>query len=203
MLFFKSLVGGGGFSCFDVNTENYVVRPFSESAPKYSYVRSGLNIEGYCRNSMCNAHNERVIDMCDMGVFTFNHGKFHCPLCHDVIEHIQPLFTACQFMTEGVKSNDETHESKWFKQDRYNYKMLDESSGACYWDYLIIKTKPLDQHDDSTLHECSICLSDIDKNNRIITSYKHEFHSACLGKWKQLSVDEHSTCPYCRNEIVG
>ena len=47
-------------------------------------------------------------------------------------------------------------------------------------------------------HECSICLSSIEKRALYVTECCHFFHEKCLSEW-YLS---HKTCPNCRNDIV-
>lgn len=42
---------------------------------------------------------------------------------------------------------------------------------------------------------CSICLSDIEDNEKTrLSTCKHEFHSACIERWKRIA----ETCPLCR-----
>lgn len=52
-----------------------------------------------------------------------------------------------------------------------------------------------EQLNSGIIKECSICLSNIDLNNKFITlSCNHSYHDECLNKWFEKS----KTCPICR-----
>ena len=54
----------------------------------------------------------------------------------------------------------------------------------------------------SPLPECSICMNEITKNEKMVTTpCKHVFHKRCLGKWRERS-DTAPTCPNCR-AVIG
>ncbi|CAA7052447.1 unnamed protein product [Microthlaspi erraticum] len=49
--------------------------------------------------------------------------------------------------------------------------------------------------------ECAICLSDLVKGDksRLLPKCSHSFHVECIDMWFQ----SHSTCPICRNTVLG
>ncbi|KAF8099525.1 hypothetical protein N665_0242s0011 [Sinapis alba] len=49
--------------------------------------------------------------------------------------------------------------------------------------------------------ECAICLSDLVKGDkaRLLPKCNHSFHVECIDMWFQ----SHSTCPICRNSVLG
>ncbi len=58
---YSTLKGGGDtfkFVNFDRNTQPYKV--FSTTAPRWRIIYSGINMEGVCNNSICDANNQRV-----------------------------------------------------------------------------------------------------------------------------------------------
>ena len=55
------------------------------------------------------------------------------------------------------------------------------------------------------LPECSICMNEITKNEKMVTTTpcKHVFHKRCLGKWRERSdTAAPTTCPNCR-AVIG
>jgi len=47
--------------------------------------------------------------------------------------------------------------------------------------------------------ECSICLEEYSKNNKImILNCNHTFHKSCLELW----IKDNNTCPICRENII-
>jgi hypothetical protein len=42
---------------------------------------------------------------------------------------------------------------------------------------------------------CSICLKDINNNDKFITNCNHIFHLKCINKWYKIS----DKCPLCRH----
>lgn len=45
--------------------------------------------------------------------------------------------------------------------------------------------------------ECSICLENIQQNDKITTACYHTFHTECLNSWKQIN----NICPCCRDRL--
>ena len=43
--------------------------------------------------------------------------------------------------------------------------------------------------------DCSICLKDINNNDKFITDCNHIFHIECINKWYKIS----HRCPLCRH----
>ena len=71
---------------------------------------------------------------------------------------------------------------------------------GCYDDYLKnkkIKKRKI-KEDELILSECSICLENYNKGDKIsILSCGHYYHSECLNRW----IEKKEECPLCRIEI--
>jgi hypothetical protein len=60
----------------------------------------------------------------------------------------------------------------------------------------------IDDHEDQVdnvinMDNCSICLLDIDDDNKCVTNCNHHFCKVCLQTW----LDNSLSCPICREEI--
>ncbi len=54
-------------------------------------------------------------------------------------------------------------------------------------------------NDNLLLDECSICLENYDKNDKIMNlKCRHSFHQECIKKW----LKDNNTCPQCRENII-
>lgn len=47
--------------------------------------------------------------------------------------------------------------------------------------------------------ECPVCMEVLAGGTACVEPCKHEFHSDCIGKWR----DQSDTCPMCRSEIIS
>ena len=45
--------------------------------------------------------------------------------------------------------------------------------------------------------ECSICLENIEDENKYVTQCAHIFHNECINKW----TENHNSCPTCRTNL--
>lgn len=48
--------------------------------------------------------------------------------------------------------------------------------------------------------QCSICLTDLKKDIKTLNC-KHSFHEKCINEWINISINNISTCPLCRERI--
>jgi len=53
----------------------------TSDAPKWRYISSGTNIEGYCENQNCEAFKRMVIYRAGLGEYDIIYGERYCPLC--------------------------------------------------------------------------------------------------------------------------
>lgn len=44
---------------------------------------------------------------------------------------------------------------------------------------------------------CSICISDIDVNEKKILACNHSYHASCITQWREKNI----SCPVCRVEM--
>lgn len=62
----------------------------------------------------------------------------------------------------------------------------------------ILDITPIIFNEEKNEH-CSICLSEIQKDNTIIkTPCSHIFHEECIKKWCEM---DKQTCPFCRTQL--
>ena len=83
-------------------------RHFSSTAPAWRQVTRGLNLEGICTNTACEARNQLVI--CPVGMGETEIVSYHarCPMCHETIEATSCGFSSCTFAFEGLKQDGES-----------------------------------------------------------------------------------------------
>jgi ubiquitin len=87
-------------------------RKFSKSAPKWRKAADGLNLEGLCTNSNCEAHEQMVIMRIGMGVFDVlldsNAKTTRCPLCAKFVQPLTCAFSNCEWKWTGLKGQMRT-----------------------------------------------------------------------------------------------
>ncbi|RIA85831.1 hypothetical protein C1645_359127 [Glomus cerebriforme] len=83
-----------------------MVKPWVDDSSSWRIAMNGLNLEGYCKNSSCEAHNEgRVIIEWGYNDFNFFHEqqKSRCPLCNDYVAPISYGLTNTFWKYTGLK----------------------------------------------------------------------------------------------------
>ena len=102
---------GGGCSpraFVDMSNEGGLERrKFNKSAPKWRKAGDGLNLEGICTNSKCEAHEQMVIMRIGMGVFDVlldsNAFTTRCPRCKIFVQPLTCAFSNCEWKWTGLK----------------------------------------------------------------------------------------------------
>ena len=105
------LRGGGGFqprTFVDMANEAGLQRhQWSRRAPKWRTASSGLNLEGRCTNSACEAYEKMVIMRMEFGVFDIqmdsNAQTTRCPCCQTFVQPLTCGFTDCEWKWTGLK----------------------------------------------------------------------------------------------------
>lgn len=92
----------------DVSNEDGLERrQWSSSAPKWREACGGLNLEGRCTNSDCEAHGEMVIMPMSYGVFDVlldsNAKTTCCPCCDQFVQPLTCAFSKCEWKWTGLK----------------------------------------------------------------------------------------------------
>lgn len=122
------------------------IRPFSKSAPKYRICTQGLNIEGKCTNSKCEAYQQLVWAKKGCGKFDLGYESCnsHCPLCDNkLIEATNIGINGGFYDLEGFDSKTEKTMSKTNVKAPKD-KLLTFSGGKEYettWKYLTITVR--------------------------------------------------------------
>ena len=133
------------------NKEGLEKRNFGKNAKKWNIITKGLNIEGVCTNSNCEAYNYKVDCQIGLGDFNLleNICKIKCPMCSIYIELETCSFCECQYQIEGTlslsgKTKDiEETKTEWIRVEK-DYDYYDPiKSGTVIWFKLVIHTKDL------------------------------------------------------------
>ena len=86
------LRGGGAPQAFTFNGMNtQVTREFSDTAPEWRTVESGISWIGTCNNESCEAFAREVICNCGFGVFDVNQVAriAECPMCRQSVNRVR------------------------------------------------------------------------------------------------------------------
>lgn len=84
----------------------------------------------------------------------------------------------------------------------FNKYLFNKCITACKKNKL--KCRRLNSADeDKLLNECSICLDQYIKNEKIIElSCTHTYHEKCIKDWMDTTNCNSNTCPICRENII-
>jgi len=132
------------------NKEGLEKRNFGH-ANKWNEITKGLNIEGECTNSNCEAYNHKVDCQIGLGDFNLldNILKIKCPMCRKIIDPETCSFDKCQYQIEGILSSSgeikdsEEIKTEWIRVEKdYDYYDPRKSKNVC-WFKLVIHTKDL------------------------------------------------------------
>ena len=151
----NSIIGGGGLVGLDManiaNKEGLEKRNFGKNAKKWNRITKGLNIEGVCNKSNCEAYNYKVDCPIGLGDFNLleNICKIKCPMCGVCVELETCSFCECQYQIEGILSlsgetkDVEETKTEWIRVEK-DYDYYDPiRSGKVRWFKLVIHTKDL------------------------------------------------------------
>ena len=171
---------------------------FSSEAPDWRVVKCGLNIEGICQKSQCDAYNREVICPIGYGIFDIilDKEKCKCPICKQWVDPITCGFTKCHYKWTGITQDSPTSAPKrvtastWKKvKDVYEY-YDPQKSGTAIWSKLKIHTCAY------VADKCSICLNKFEKTgvNVKTKACGHKCRGSCFEKVKDFLNRE---CPVC------
>lgn len=133
---------GGGTGLEFSNLEEAQVISFATDAPTWRTASNGINIEGKCTNSKCEAHDQMVI--CPLGKTIFNmkvdYNRTKCPSCNGNIKPLTCGFVDCYWKYEGTLWTGETKDCTWQKapEDKYIRFDGDTPEQTTRWMKLII-----------------------------------------------------------------
>lgn len=135
----RSRGGGSMFNFSDM--ESYKKLGFSKDAPKWRVVFSGLNLEGICNNTSCDAFGKKVWMHFGFGKFKVEKlvdiGK--CPICHQLASKISSGgFVNCRYSYEGTKVNNQSIKSETKTAPRDNLIYYDSNNGEDIWNSMTI-----------------------------------------------------------------
>ena len=115
----------------------------SSTGPKWLGCTYGINIEGKCTNSECQAHNERVIYKHGFHLFDLLHSKAYCPMCKNEIVPLKPGFVNCLWRIVFIKQGGE-YRSLPYQRVKNEYQTYDEAkAGTAQFTLLHVEAYPL------------------------------------------------------------
>ena len=135
----------------DVENSNVQKLEFSKNAPKWRYVKKGLNLFGICQNNSCKAFNKEVIfNRHGGGIINEkfnlqeNIYKITCPICEGIIIPKTCGFWDCeyQFIGDKIEGGKRVHVDTKCKEtngDEFEYFNPYENP-SCLWTDLTIYT---------------------------------------------------------------
>ena len=144
-------VGGGDgftseFKCNSCETMAFI--GFSNSAPKYRCISSGISFEGTCKNQTCIAYNQQA--MCTLGFGEFDIRCYMtdktktptCPVCPSKLQDCMRFgFYRCNWKISGRTSEGKKFKRKGISSERH-YETFKEGENTV-WQFLCVNVSPL------------------------------------------------------------
>ncbi|KAI9201982.1 kinase-like domain-containing protein [Polychytrium aggregatum] len=180
-------------------------RPSTELPPldrtkNWRILENGLNIEGICRNTQCEAFNEWVIlklGFKDFDPFNEEHVRNlpPCPMCTQFVKPLLAVFSHCLWRFNGHKPDVDAVGSDWkeVEEDYVAFKDGNEPSHFAQWKELLLEVISADNSEDG---DCAICFEREGPKPMLVCG--HRFHTGCLEMWEMRS----NVCPCCRQPIA-
>jgi len=210
------LRGGGGTlpNFVDVSeTGALVIRKFSDSAPKWRYCDSGINIEGICENKECKACGKMVIHMHGFGMFDLIKSRAKCPICKHPFKPIKPGFTSCLWKISYLKSDGSSGTIPQHKVGE-EYQTYDEyKAGTCTFASVLIEAMSLERElkkshasESSKMiktplmvpNHCSVCLCELSPDDACVYACGHAMHKTCSKNYTR----SHTECCCCNGLLL-
>jgi len=88
----------------------HVINKFNEFAPPWREFYIGLNLEGICLNTECDAYDKRVWLTAGLGTFDMKNGinNYCCPICYKNVRNIDACgFYNCKYKITGAQNGSE------------------------------------------------------------------------------------------------
>ena len=103
---------GGGCSSLDFNSfEKPIQVGLTDKGPSWRTISTGMNLEGRCNSSMCEAYNQKVYCQKGFGIFNINKESVtsKCPMCgRTAVDCNNVVFWRCMYTIEGkIKGESE------------------------------------------------------------------------------------------------
>ncbi|RUS34091.1 hypothetical protein BC938DRAFT_482420 [Jimgerdemannia flammicorona] len=172
-----SVYGGGGpmlaeFDFSDLANKNGPqIHQWSNSAPPWRIALPGLNLEGTCTNSSCDAYNHNVI--VNWHQRNFNYAEdgtlCRCPICKGYITPEVCAFNNTWWNFYGTKRDSSGEPLRVVKGNKWeragnSYNIFDKAvSGVAKWTQLMILVSPSDPYG-----ACLVCYGARDGGIRLI-----------------------------------
>lgn len=216
-----NLRGGGGGQLFaDIsNGAGAVKLEWSNTAPFWREATPGLNLEGKCKNSQCQAYGKGNVIM-KMGNITFDlmldQELCKCPVCSEFVEPLSCAFYNCEYTYSGLKKVTEGRPVRYAKQEWATvgdeYLFYDpRKTGVVEWMNLKIYARVRTvgngavkkqvvcdgsqcRYEDMTTVACAICKKPVDQRSKSVCG--HAYHDECLAKLLDVAPSKCFLCPF-------
>ncbi|KAA6378783.1 MAG: putative Polyubiquitin [Streblomastix strix] len=190
------------------NVDTIIKMEFSNYAPDWRIVNTGLSIEGECSDRKCPAFGHIVIYQANFVDFDIQSTVAECPKCHCEITPIKPGFYQCIWSIHFKKVDGKVTRIPWKKSDSKYTTYKQEDSGTAEFVKLIIHAKILDsarnKKDEDGKNEsvavpiaesCGLCHEKQEEKDSDVLLMKcdHSFHRKCVLGW----IDRGLSCPHC------
>ena len=214
------LRGGGGVDFADVSKEKMTELQYSNDAPVWRTVWTGVNIFGTCENKNCVAFDKEVICPVGFGILDLikDQDKIICPMCKKIFKGITSGFTGCNFLICGIKikENKNNQISKENKADtireRYQQKewveikeefkyFSPEEVGVVKWENLKVLTKSYVNAAEKNPNNCCVLCKiterhkkNREKNSKKFKNCEHISHKKCLSRFNKEFTEKCVIC---------
>ena len=211
---------GGGVGTSFADPDNRTDLRVVTEGPAWRAIRPGINLEGRCRNSQCQAHNHIVI--CQLGTGEFDlildQKKAQCPMCYKQIRVRTAGLYKCWWDWAGQEEGSNSFRSGiWTRVGRVYSRFNPAQDNIRSWIKMRIRARgmtnkvssPYNKNTQPTIvishaskkadpvdSMCAICLDD-GSNDPCKLECGHSFHRACIEDWANRSQE----CPMCRAQF--
>lgn len=192
----------------DITSEKFIERKFSENElPYWRQAKTGLNLQGKCRNEECVAHSKLVIYQ--FGVEDFDlvsdRRRAKCPMCAKKIVAKSCYMVECKYRLSGViitPSNKAKCVEIDFQKVEQDYRFYDHVKiGTVKWKSLNVYVLGLDEEeyiDSKACVLCNVIIYDNAKEFRLLSNCKcHRIHNSC---YEKMDEEDKQICIGCEEE---
>ena len=192
----------------DMSSEKFIERKFSEEKlPDWRNSKTGLNLQGKCRNKECVAYSKFVIYQFGVEDFdlVLNRRRAKCPMCNQKIFPKSCFMVKCKYKISGIKitsTNKDEHVEIDYQTVKKDFRFYDEVKiGTVNWRSLKVDVLRLDEKEYNASKGCVLCyvaILDNSKGYRLLNNCKkHRIHDSCFPK---LDKDDQQICIGCDEE---
>ena len=188
-LVYRARGGGGGAQFADIsNTEAKQSLEFSSSAPDWRTCQQGINLEGPCMNTQCQAFNQSVIIPISLSTFDLilDQSKSKCPVCAQFVKPNTCGFLDCYYSFTGIKLSEEGKPPErvrgdWVSAPGETFTYFNPmKAGIVEWAMLKIHVKYYESTDTGKCQICHGGNEQKEKKEYQQLACNHKIHEMCM-----------------------